>query len=235
MITLQEGAALLLLTIVAYASARAVHVRFPSPITVPVFLATAAIIFTITQLGIDYLVYRTANEIVLSTLSTATVALAIPLYKNRIVLARHALPIVCGLLAGTLTTVLTSVGLAAAAGLSSTLVASLSIKSSTAAVAVGIAPILGGDPTITAIFVVSTGMIGAVLGPLLLDRIGVSEPVARGVAIGTISHAIGTAQIVQETELAGAVSGVATVIAALLTAAIAPALIATLLERLLAG
>jgi putative effector of murein hydrolase len=98
------------------------------------------------------------------------------------------------------------------------LIASLSIKSATTPIAVEIAKVVQVTPALTAIFVVATGVIGAALGPWLMDRIGITHPVARGLALGTISHGIGAAQAASESELAGAAAGVGMGLGAVSTA-----------------
>ena len=97
-------------------------------------------------------------------------------------------------------------------------------KSVTAPVAMGIAEKLGGLPSLTAVFVIATGILGASLGPVLLDLMGIRDPAARGFAMGTASHGIGTARALQESEIAGAFSGLAMGLNALATAIILPLL-----------
>jgi putative effector of murein hydrolase len=102
------------------------------------------------------------------------------------------------------------------------LVSSIAIKSTTVPIAVEIAKIVQGNPTLTAIFVVVTGMMGASFGPWLMDRLAITHPVSRGLALGTISHGQGTAQAVSESELSGAVAGVAMGLGAVCTSLAAP-------------
>jgi putative effector of murein hydrolase len=148
--------------------------------------------------------------------------LALPIYNNRQVFLKNLLPAGCGLLAGSLGTMIVAGLLAREFRFSQNLVASISIKSATTPIAVEIAKVVQGAPALTAIFVVATGVIGAALGPWLMDRIGITHPVARGLALGTISHGIGTAQAVSESELAGAAAGVAMGLGAVCTALAAP-------------
>ena len=82
--------------------------------------------------------------------------------------------------------------------------------------------LVGADPALVAAFVIATGLTGTVLGPPLLDRLGVSDPLARGIALGTVSHGQGTAQAALEGEATGAAAGLAMGIAAILTALLAP-------------
>jgi putative effector of murein hydrolase len=104
----------------------------------------------------------------------------------------------------------------------------LAPKSVTAPVAMGITEKLGGPPSLTAILVVSTGILGAVMGPRLLSLLGVKDPAVRGFTIGTTSHGIGTARAFLESEEAGAFSGLAMGLSALLSALILPPMLRVL-------
>jgi putative effector of murein hydrolase len=124
----------------------------------------------------------------------------------------------------------TAVGLAWALGASRDAILSIAPKSVTAPVAMGISEQIGGLPSLTAVLVILTGILGSMLGPLLLNLIGVRDWSARGLAIGTASHGIGTARALQVNEVAGAFSGLAMGFNALATAVLVP-----LLWRLFAG
>ena len=155
------------------------------------------------------------------TFAYVTVALAISLYKNRQAFYRNLLPAGIGILAGSLGTMVAAV-VARLFGFSSELIASIAIKSTTVPIAVEVAEIVHGNPALTAIFVVTTGMIGASFGPWLMDRSARRHPVSRGLALGTISHGQGTAQAASETQLSGAVAGVAMGVGAICTSLSAP-------------
>ena len=208
-----------------YALSRRLSRRWPSPFTSPVFFTTCAtmVVFLLTRVELSD--YAKAKEILTFLLGPATVALAMPLYRNRRLLVANLVPAMAGLIAGALGTMLTAVALAKALGLSRAIVVSISIKSVTAPVAVEIARMIHADQTLTAAFVIVTGMIGVMLGPWLLDRVGIRSPLARGLALGTISHGQGTAQAALEGELAGAVASIALGVAAVFTSLVAPLLL----------
>jgi putative effector of murein hydrolase len=136
--------------------------------------------------GISFEDYAPAKRIMTFLLGPATVALALPLYKNRQVFFRNFFPVLCGLLAGSLGTMIAAGLTARTFGFTSELVASISIKSATVPIAVQIAKIIHGAPAPTAMFVVLTGMIGAAFGPWLMNRFHIAHPVSRGLALGTI-------------------------------------------------
>lgn len=210
------------LTVTVYAASRTLARKYPSPFTTPVFFSTALIIATLSAIGLTPDDYVTTKEILVFPLGPATVALAVPLYKNRRLLAAHALPAFIGILVGSIATVLAAIGLATLFGLSSVVVASMSLKSVTAPIAIEIAEILGGSLVLTAGFVIATGMIGAMFGPWLMNFAGIHHPIARGLALGTVSHGQGTAQAVLEGEIQGAMAGIAMGLAAVLTSFAAP-------------
>jgi putative effector of murein hydrolase len=213
------------ITLGAYAVSRMVARRHPSPLTTPVFFSTVLVVVVLGSSGIPVADYERARQIMVVLLGPATVALAVPLYKNRGTLLSNVLPALAGLTIGSLVTLAAAVLVARLLGLPEVIRTSISIKSVTAPIAVELAPIVDGSPTLTAAFVIATGMIGAMLGPWLLSALGIQEPLARGLALGTVSHGQGTAQAVAEGELQGAAAGIATGLAAVFTSAVAPVVV----------
>jgi putative effector of murein hydrolase len=221
------------LTLLAYHASRGVNARFPSPLTSPVFLAVVGIMTVLAVPGVDYVPYRQGAEPLIALLGPATAALAIPLYKHREIVVAYFLPAISGLVCGAIATLSAAVALAVALGLAPIVVRSICIKSVTAPIAVELAPLIGGDPALTVALVVATGILGAMLGPWMLDRAGVRDPVARGLALGTVATGIGTAQAAMEGEIQGAVAGVAMGAAAVAISMIAPVFIPRLLQLLI--
>jgi predicted murein hydrolase (TIGR00659 family) len=213
------------LTVTTYILSRALAKRYASPFTTPVFFSTTLVMLMLWVLGLRFEDYEPAKNLLVWVLGPATVGLAVPLYKNRRTLARHAVPALVGLGVGSLSTLLAAGILAKVFALSDTLRASLSIKSVTAPIALELATIINGNPTLTAVCVIATGMLGAMFGPWLMTRSGISDPLARGLALGTIAHGQGTAQAVLEGELQGAAAGIAMGLAAVFTSCIAPLLV----------
>ena len=209
----------------AYAGSIALRKRYASPFTTPVLFSTVVVIAVLLATGMSFRQYGPAHDLITSLLGPATVALALPIYKNRQIFFKNLLPAGCGLIAGSLGTMVAAGVLARVFNFSANLVASISIKSATVPIAVEIAKVVHGTPALTAIFAVATGVTGAALGPWLLDRCRIGNPLARGLALGTISHGIGTAQAATESELAGAVAGVAMGLGAVCTALAAPLIV----------
>jgi predicted murein hydrolase (TIGR00659 family) len=189
-----------------------------NPVLVAVILIVALLYFT----GTSYQTYFEGAQFVHFLLGPATVALAIPLYRQFQLVRRSAAALLGSVLAGSLTASLSAVGIAWLLGASHETIISIAPKSVTAPVAMGISERLGGLPSLTAVLVLLTGIIGAMLGPPLLDLLKVKSWAARGLAIGTASHGIGTARALQVNEVAGAFSGLAMGLNALATAVLLP-------------
>ena len=155
-------------------------------------------------------------------LGPATVALAVPLYAQLGKLRASLVPLAGALLVGAAVAVASAVGIAWLLGANRTTLLSIAPKSVTTPIAMGISEKLGGLPSLTAVLVVSTGILGAVLGKYVLDALGVREHSVRGFAIGIAAHGIGTARAFQVSEEAGAFSGLAMGLNGLVTALLFP-------------
>ncbi|OIJ14138.1 hypothetical protein BKP35_08040 [Anaerobacillus arseniciselenatis] len=213
------------MTIGAYMLSKVVGKRYPSPFTTPVFFSTALIIILLMSFGLTFEDYTLAKDIMTFLLGPATVALAVPLYKNRQIIKKHSGPALVGIVIGTMSTILAAIFLTKLFSLSNEILASVSVKSVTVPVAVEISNIIGGDPALTAAFVVATGILGTMIGPSLMNVAKIDHPLSRGLALGTISHGQGTAQAATEGELQGAIAGVAMGLAAIFTSIAAPILV----------
>ena len=199
---------------------RSGHKPFLNPVMTAVILLVAILTLTETP----YPAYFEGAQFVHFLLGPATVALAIPLYRQFERVRRSALALVVSLISGSLTAIGTAVGLGWLLGASRETLLSLAPKSVTAPVAMGITEQLGGLPSLTAVLVILTGILGAVIGPTVLNLLRISDWRARGLALGTASHGIGTARALQVNELAGAFSGLAMGLNALATAILLPVL-----------
>ncbi len=215
----------IIITIGAYLLSRVASKRYPSPLTTPVFFSTTLIIILLLLLDINYEDYTIAKEIMTFLLGPATVALAVPLYRYRDMIKKHSGPALLGIVIGTVSTIISAVFLAKILNLSNEIIASVSVKSVTVPVAVEVSSMIGGDPALTAAFVVATGILGTTLGPWLMNVTNITHPLSRGLALGTISHGQGTAQAATEGELQGAIAGVAMGLAAIFTAIIIPMIV----------
>lgn len=196
--------------------------KYPSPFTTPVFFSTAIIIVILLFSHVSYEEYTLAKDIMTYLLGPATVALAVPLYLNRSLLAKYFIPALMGLSIGTVATILSALYLAKMLHLANWMLTSISVKSVTIPVASEISKIIGADMILVAAIVMVTGMCGAMFGPWLMNRLHIHHPIARGLSLGAIAHGIGTAEAAKEGELQGAVAGVAMGLAAVLISTLLP-------------
>jgi predicted murein hydrolase (TIGR00659 family) len=180
--------------------------------------------------GTSYTTYFGGAQFVHFLLGPATVALAVPLYENRKVVAAAILPMLVALVIGSITAIVSAVVLAQLAGLPRGIVLSLASKSVTAGVAMGISESLHADPSLTAVSVVLTGIMGAIIVTPLMNRTGITDFRARGFAVGLAAHGIGTARAFQVDAVAGVFAGIAMSLNALVTSLLVP-LAVTLLLR----
>lgn len=195
------------------------------PLVNPVLVAVILLAAVLGATGTPYATYFEGAQFVHFMLGPATVALALPLYANLARVRRAALPMLAGLLAGSVTAVVSALAIARALGVEGSVLASLAPKSATAPVAIGISESLGGQPTLTAVLVLLTGIIGAIVATPLLNALRIRDWRARGFATGVAAHGIGTARAFQVHETAGAFAGIGMGLNAVLTALIAPAIL----------
>lgn len=220
----------LTVTLLAYLLAYWIYekARF-NPLANPVAIAVALLVALLAATDTPYPTYFEGAQFVHFLLGPATVALAIPLYEQRAKLRRLWLPLTLGLAAGVVTAIVSAVGIAWLLGASRETLLSLAPKSVTTPIAMGIAEKIGGLPSLTAVFVILTGMTGAIIARPLLNALRIQAHPIRGFAVGVAAHGIGTARAFQVSEEMGAFAGLAMGLTALLTALIAPALASGLL------
>jgi predicted murein hydrolase (TIGR00659 family) len=210
------------LTLAAYIGVRRLYLRYRHPLLNVVALGAGIIIATLVALRIPYSDYVPAKNIMTALLGPATVGLAVPLYRYRSLLLRSAPAILGSVALGALAAMLTAGTIAKLGGLPQDVVVSILPKGVSIPFAVEIAQIYKGIPALTAAFVVATGTLGSLLGGWLLSLARVRDPMARGLALGTVSHGQGTATALMEGEQQGAMAGLAMILAGIFTAGFAP-------------
>ncbi|MEM8795664.1 MAG: LrgB family protein [Pseudomonadota bacterium] len=193
-----------------------------NPLLNPVLIAVVLIVGILLTTQTSYQDYFEGAQFVHFLLGPATVALAIPLYRQFDRVRGSAISIITSIITGSLTAITSAIGIGYLLSASDEALVSLAPKSITAPVAMGITEQLGGLPSLTAVLVIVTGVLGAMIGPFVLNLIGVKDWQARGLAMGTASHGIGTARALQVNEVAGAFSGLAMGLNALATAILLP-------------
>ena len=195
-----------------------------TPILNPVLTAIIALCLMLKVTGTDYQTYFRGAQFVHFLLGPATVALAIPLYREIDVIRKAFVPIVVTLIAGSLTAIVSAVGIAWGLGGERIILLTLAPKSVTTPIAMGVSEKIGGLPALTAVAVVLTGIAGAVIGDLVLNALKIHDEKARGMALGVASHGIGTAHAMQRSRVTGAFAAMAMALNGLLTALLLPLL-----------
>ncbi len=183
------------------------------------------IVFTVIMLvagNIKYEEYESGTKIISYLLTPATVCLAVPLYEKLSVLKKNSVAILAGIFSGVITSALCVVAVIFIFKLDNTALATFLPKSVTTAIGVGITEELGGIAALTAITIIITGIVGNILADWVCRIFKITDPVAVGTAIGTSSHAGGTAKALQLGQTEGAISGLSIAVAGIMTVVVAP-------------
>jgi predicted murein hydrolase (TIGR00659 family) len=216
----------LTVTLLAYQAAYWIYRRLDmNPLANPVALSVAFLVGLLWLTGTPYQTYFDGAQFVHFLLGPATVALAVPLYANLGTLKKNLVPVLGALLAGSLVAVLSAVGIGWLLGADRVTLLSMAPKSVTTPIAMGIAEKLGGLPSLTAVLVVCTGILGAVLARGTLNLLRIHDHAVRGFAVGVAAHGIGTARAFQVSETMGAFAGLGMGLNGLLTAFLFPLLV----------
>ncbi|WP_026789462.1 LrgB family protein [Pleomorphomonas oryzae] len=221
---LSGGALLwLTLTLVVYSIADRLSLLVQrNPLANPVLHSVWVIGVILVASGTPYQTYFNGAYFIHFLLGPSTVALALPLYENRRVVMRSLVPIVVALVVGSVTTIGSVIACAAIFNLPAVITISSLPKSATSGVAMGISQSVGGDASLTAIIVVATGIVGAVMATPLLNLLRIQDRRARGFAVGLAAHGVGTARAFQVHPLTGTFAGVAMSLNGLMTAVLVP-------------
>ena len=184
-----------------------------------------SIVFTVLLVlstGTKYEVYEENTKFIGYFLTPATVCLAIPLYEKLSELKKNALAILLGIFSGVITSALCITLVGIIFRLDYSVLASFIPKSVTTAIGIGISEEIGGIAALTAISIIVTGVTGNIIAEAVTKLFKITDPVAIGTAIGTASHAGGTAKALQMGKTEGAISGLSIAVAGIMTVVIAP-------------
>lgn len=205
------------LSLAAYEAGVLLKKRFRLALFNPLLIATIAVIAVLAILKVEYRHYNESAKYISYLLTPATVCLAVPLYQQIELLKKNLKAVIGGITAGVLASLLSIFLLARLFSLSHEQYVTLLPKSITTAIGMGISEELGGIQTITVAVIIITGIFGNVTAEFICRFFRIHDPVARGLAIGTASHAIGTAKAMEMGEIEGAMSSLAIAVAGLLT------------------
>ena len=195
------------------------HLRRKSGLAImnPLLLAIVLVMGVLTVLGIDCADYQRGASLISALLTPATICLAIPLYEQLSLLRRHRAAILAGICSGVLTSLVCVLLLSRLFGLDHRAYVTLLPKSITTAIGMGVCEELGGHVSITVAIIIMTGILGNMSAEFFCRLLRITEPIARGVAIGTSSHAIGTTKAMELGEVEGAMSSLSIVVSGVLT------------------
>lgn len=208
------------LSLLAYFFGVILKKKFKLAIFNPLLISIIVCIFVLVIGKIDYEIYNQGAQYLSWLLTPATVCLAIPLYEQWQLLKKNYKAVLCGLLAGTITSMLTVFVIAKICGLSHQEYVTLLPKSITTAIGMGVSEELGGYVTITVAVIIITGVLGNMMGETICKIFKIKEPISKGLAYGASSHAIGTAKAIELGDIEGAMSGLAIAVSGIMTVAL---------------
>ncbi|AUH00325.1 CidB/LrgB family autolysis modulator [Pectobacteriaceae bacterium CE70] len=218
------------LTLLVFFAARKLATVVKMPLLNPLLVAMAVIIPILLVLKIPYEHYFKGSQILNSLLQPAVVALAFPLYEQLHQIRARWKSIISVCFIGSVTAMVSGTVVALWMGASPEIAASVMPKSVTTPIAMAVSSAIGGIPAISAVCVIFVGILGAVLGHSLFNRLKITTKASRGLAMGTASHALGTARCAEVDFQEGAFSSLALVICGIITSLIAPFLFPVLLH-----
>lgn len=209
------------ISIIGFFLGFAIRSRLKKAIFNPLLIAIAFVIGFLLLTGISYEKYNTGAKYLSYLLTPATVCLAIPLYRQIELLRKNVKAILLGILSGVAASLISVLALSWMFGLTHELYVTLLPKSITTAIGMGVSQELGGIVTLTVAVIILTGLIGNMIAEFVCHIFRIDHPIARGIAIGTSAHAVGTAKAIEMGETEGAMSGLAITVAGLMTVLVA--------------
>lgn len=212
----------IIISLVAFEIGKFIFKKTKLAIFNPLLVGTGLVILFLNFFKIPVDNYMQGGDFIVFFLAPATVVLAIPLFRQINLLKKNFLPIMAGGIVGSMTAILSVIGLGKLMGIDEKLLLSFMPKSITTPIGIELSTLLGGIPSITVFAIVITGITGNVTAPYVLSMFGIRHPVAKGIGIGISSHAVGTSRAIELGEVEGAMSALSIVIAGIITIAIAP-------------
>lgn len=191
--------------------------KFKMAIFNPLLIAIICVMGVLLLLNVDYDTYKAGGQYLSYLLTPATVCLAVPLYRQLTLLRKNLKAVAVGIASGVLASMVSVLVLAKLFHLSHTQYVTLLPKSITTAIGMGVSEELGGLVTITVAVIVITGVLGNVIAEAVCKAAKIEEPIAKGLALGTSAHAIGTSKAMEMGQIEGAMSSLAIAVAGLLT------------------
>lgn len=209
------------ISLLAYYAGMWLKKKFKLPIFNPLLISIIITIVVLLCTKMDYQVYYSGAKYISYLLTPATICLAIPLYEQVSLLKKQWKAVVGGIVTGVITSMLCIFAMCLIMGLGHTEYVTLLPKSITTAIGMGVSEELGGYVTITVAVIIITGVFGNIIGEVVCKIFRINEPIAKGLALGTSAHAIGTAKAMEMGEVEGAMSSLSIAVAGLLTVIVA--------------
>lgn len=212
----------LVLTIGAYQIGLWCRKKWDHPVCNPILIAVLLVVAVLLLTGLPVDIYQSGTAGIQWLLTPATVCLALPLYEQLKILKKNLPAILIGVAAGTLTSLVSIILMCRLFGLDSQMSVSLLPKSITTAMGIVLSEQNGGIASLTTAVIITTGILGSLMGTTLCKLLKLKDPIAQGVAFGTASHVIGTTKATELGSLQGAVSSLSLAVAGILTAVLFP-------------
>jgi predicted murein hydrolase (TIGR00659 family) len=209
------------ISLVAYEIGLLLKRKFKLAVFNPLLIAILCVMAVLKVLDVDYETYNEGGKYISYLLTPATVSLAIPLYQQLSILKENIKAVAAGIISGVLASLVSILIFAKLFGLTHEQYVTLLPKSITTAIGMGVSEELGGIVTITVAVIIITGVLGGMIAEVVYKIAKIEEPIARGLALGTSAHAIGTAKAMELGQLEGAMSSLAIAVAGLLTVVLA--------------
>lgn len=215
----------LVLTIIVYGIAKIIYQRSAMLLLSPLIVCPVILITLLTILQISFKAYDQGGHLLSLMLQPATVAFAVPMYRYRAIIRNYLAELIISVTGGAIVAIFTSVSAAELMGLDSQIATSLAPRSITTPMAINVAQVLGGDPSMTAVFVIATGVLGVLLTSSALKWGAIKRPVTRGMMFGITAHGTGTSKAYEMGVLEGAVASLSMIFMGLITTVAAPLLV----------
>ena len=191
--------------------------KLKSPLCNPLLMSIVFVVIVLSIFRIDYNDYYEGGKYLSYLLTPATVCLAVPLYQQLELLKKNWIAVMTAIVSGVLSSLVTVFLMSKLFGFTHEQYVTLLPKSITTAIGMGVSEKLGGIVTVTVIIIIVTGILGNVIAESVFKLLRIQEPIARGLALGTSSHAIGTAKAMELGEIEGAMSSLSIVVSGILT------------------
>lgn len=212
-------------TVLIYLLMSKLYSYFKYSFLMPLLTTSLIIIVILLLFDIPYKTYMIGGSWINQLLGPAIVALAYPLYSQRQTLLKYMLPILGGVVVGSIVGIVSGILLGKLFSLSETMILSLVSKSITTPVAIQITAELGGIPALTVIFVLIAGFTGMILGPKIFEWCKIDSLLGKGISFGSGSHVIGTSKAIEYGQLTASMSSVSMTLSAVVGSILAPIMV----------